>query len=1032
MQNLYYKPLLTVGQLRERATGKFPPRVMLSLLFLLGLPLFLAAQTVKGVVTDQDGETLIGVSVLVKGTATGTVTDYDGNYELSVPGAESVLVFSYTGFASVEETVNGRSNIDVVLATDAEVLEEVVVVGYGVVRKSDLTGSVAKIGGEELTAVVAGNPTSALQGKLSGVQVENNGGEPGGAANVFVRGVASFTNSFPLYVIDGTFADNMNFINPKDIKSIEVLKDASSAAIYGSRAANGVVLVTTKRGGNGGDGKPTVSLDVRTGIDAPARTLDFLNGDQFAQYRNQLEENDNTGFSFSNDGVSTDWQDLSLNSGAVQDYGLSISGGAENSKYYISGNFFDQDGILVGSDFSRVNLRANSEFNLGRLTITESLGLSQSQTQSNNWFGYDGATAPHLRQNVPENEGGFEAPNFDDHNFGGVNGFALATLEDNQTTRRSVIGNLKLSYEITDGLTAGLNLGMDYLNSRSFLFTPTYFMSNSDATVNRNDENDLNDLRAEAFQTQVEPTISYDNEFGTSRINAVVGATAQRQTLSSVGVQGQNTPGNDIRSGRALDPNNVLAILGDNNVSVLQSYFGRVNYSLNDKYLFSATLRRDASSRFAESNRVGYFPSASIGWNLSSEDFWNPDGAINRLKIRAGYGELGAQNIPDYAFQPTLGINSPTSFGGAVVPGFAQTQLVSPDVKWETSKTSNIGIDAGLWNDRLTLTAEYYVRNVSDVLVGVRLPASSGTALPVFQNAGGIRNSGIELDGLFRAVNSADFRLNFGFNFSTFNSEVTELPNPLTGPSISEDATVVNRFLVGEAPGSYFGFETIGVYADQAAIDNDPNISDDPARRSLVSPGDFIRRDVNGDGQITGDDQVVLGDPTPDFIYGFNFSGNAGAFDFGVFFQGSQGNEIYNVNKFYNIFWADDNKLTDVLNAWTPNNTNTDIPRSTTLDQAENRAPSSFFVEDASYLRLRTLEVGYRLGTDNLDWLGNLRVFVTAQNLLTLTGYTGYNPDISSAQGGRAGDANPLLGRGLDVRAYPLARTFMFGVQAGF
>jgi len=1005
---------------------------MLSLLFLLGLPLFLAAQTVKGVVTDPDGETLIGVSVLVKGTATGTVTDFDGAYELTVPNAETVLVFSYTGFASAEETVNGRSTIDVVLAVDAEVLEEVVVVGYGVVRKSDLTGSVAKIGGEELTAIVAGNPTSALQGKLSGVQVENNGGEPGGATNVFVRGVSSLTNSYPLYVIDGTFADNMNFVNPKDIKSIEVLKDASSAAIYGSRAANGVVLVTTKRGGNA-DGTPEVSLDVRTGIDAPARTLDFLNGDQFAQYRNQLEQNDNTGFTFSNDGVSTDWQDLSLNPGAVQDYGLSISGGTENSRYYISGNYFDQDGILVGSDFNRVNARANSEFNIGRFTITQSLGISQSQTQSNNWFGFDGATAPHLRESVPENEGGFEAPNFDDHNFGGYNDYALATLEDNQTTRRNVLGNLKLSYELAEGLSAGLNLGMDYVNTNTFLFTPTYFMSNSDATVNQNPENDLNDLRAEAIQTQVEPTLNYNRDIGVnSRLNAVIGATAQRQTLKSIGVQGQNTPGNDIRSGQALDPMNVLTVLGDNNVSVLQSYFGRVNYSVGGKYLFSATLRSDASSRFAESNRRGLFPSASVGWNISNEDFWNQDGAISRLKFRAGYGELGAQNIPDYSFQPTLGINSPTSFGGAVVPGFAQTQLVSPDIKWETSKTSNVGIDVGLWNDKLAFSAEYYIKNVSDVLVGVRLPASSGTALPVFQNAAGIQNKGFELDGVYRAVNNGSFKLNLAFNISTFNSEITELPNPLTGPSISEDATVVNRFIVGEAPGVYFGFETVGVYADQAAIDNDPNISDDAARRSLVSPGDFIRKDQNGDGVINNDDQIVLGDPTPDFIYGFNFTGSAGNLDFGVFFQGSQGNEIYNVNKFYNIFWADDNKLTDVLNAWTPTNTNTDIPRSTTLDQAENRAPSSFFVEDASYLRLRTLEVGYKLGTDNVDWLGNLRVFVTAQNLLTLTGYTGYNPDISSAQGGRAGNANPLLGRGLDVRAYPLARTFMVGVQAGF
>ncbi|MEM9260561.1 MAG: SusC/RagA family TonB-linked outer membrane protein, partial [Bacteroidota bacterium] len=321
------------------------------------------AQTVSGTITDEDEFPLIGVNILIKGTSSGTVTDFDGKYELTVPGPETVLIFSYTGYKSQEVTVGNQETIDLVLAGDAEVLEEVVVVGYGVVRKSDLTGSVAQIGGEELTAIVAGNPTSALQGKLSGVQVENNGGEPGGATNVFVRGVSSLTNSYPLYVIDGTFADNMNFVNPKDIKSIEVLKDASSAAIYGSRAANGVVLVTTKRGNN--DGKPVINLDIRSGVEAPMRLLDFLDGDQFATYRNQLEANDGTGFSFSNGGVNTDWQDLSLSNGAIQDYGLSVSGGSENSSYFISGNFFDQDGILVGSDFNRVNLRANSEFKLG-------------------------------------------------------------------------------------------------------------------------------------------------------------------------------------------------------------------------------------------------------------------------------------------------------------------------------------------------------------------------------------------------------------------------------------------------------------------------------------------------------------------------------------------------------------------------------------------------------------------------------------------------------------------------------------------
>ena len=629
--------------------------------------------------------------------------------------------------------------------------------------------------------------------------------------------------------------------------------------------------------------------------------------------------------------------------------------------------------------------------------------------------------------------GGFEAPEATTFGFGGYNDYALALLEDNRVTRVNALGNLNIGYDITDAFSVRLNLGADYLNLHDYLFTPTFFMSNTDATVNRNDENDLSDLRANFFQTQIEPTLNYNADIGAnSRIDAVVGATNFIQKSSGTGIIGQRTPNNSIRIPDAVTPENTLDIVGRDVTSVLRSVFGRINYSLNSRYLFSATLRRDESSRFAEEFRVGYFPSASFGWRLSEEGFWPSTSVVNNLKFRTGYGELGSQNIRDYAFQNVFGITSPTSFGGVIVPGYAQTGFAIPNIQWETAKTFNVGFDAGLWEDRLTFSAEYYVKNVSDVLVPVRAPGNTGISEPVVRNIGAIRNSGLEFDGLYRIVNSSDFDLKLGFNLSTFSSEVTELPNPISGPSISEDATVVNRYIQGEAPGVYFGFRIDGVYADQAEIDNDPGLADDPARRSLVVPGDFRRVDLNGDGMINGDDQVVLGDPTPDFIYGFNFSGNYGALDFGVFFQGSQGNEIYNVNRFYNIFWADDGKLTDVLDRWTPQNTDTDIPRPTAKDEAENRAPSDFFVEDGSYLRLRTLELGYTFGVDGVAWVRGLRVFASAQNLLTLTGYSGYNPDISSAQGGRAGAANPLLARGLDVRAYPLSRTFMFGVQAEF
>ncbi len=1023
-----------------------PNRWMRPLLFTLSFMCFsllgYTQSTLTGTVVDAGGLAIIGANISVPNTDVGTVSDVDGTFNLAIPAGSDEIQVSFLGYQTQRVSVNNMSNISIIMIEDTEVLDEVIVVGYGTQKKSDLVGSVASINGSDLKALVVGNPTSALQGKMAGIQIENNGGAPGGDANVFVRGVSSLTNSFPLYVIDGTFADNMNFLNPKDIESIEVLKDASSAAIYGSRAANGVVIITTKRGSD--DGQTKVSLDIRGGVESPTKMLDLLNGQEFIQYRNQVEANDGTGFVLPSNLPSTDWQDLSLNSGTIQDYGLSVSGGNERAKFYVSGNYYDQEGILVGSGFQRLNARANSQFKLGKLTINQSLSLVQSDLQENNWFGFDGATAPILAENVPGNDGGFEAPEFSVHNFGGLNKFGLASLEDNNLNSKSVLGNINFAYQLTPELSVKLNYGMDYLNQYSRVFTPTYFMSNSDAVINVNDQNDLAEVRGETMLTVWEPTLSYNKDLSNnSNLNVVVGYTEQKIDFSNLGIYVQGLPSNNIQVVGAAAPSNVQNIGGVNNVSGLRSLFGRVNYNHNDKYLVQFTMRRDATSKFAPDFRVGYFPSVSFGWKVHNEPFFAQDGLVNRLKLRAGFGTLGSQNIPDYSYQSVFDLTSNTSFGNALQTGYAQTAFALEDLKWEEARTFNIGADLGLMDDRLTMSVEYYNKDVSDVLVGVNLPSTAGTSLPVVRNAGAINNSGIEFEALYRSSISSDFKYQLGFNLGTFNSEITELPNPIIGPSTSEDLTRVNRFIEGEAPGVYWGFVVDGVYADQAAIESDQNIANDGVRKSLVQPGDFIRRDLNGDGVIDAGDQTILGDPTPDFIYGINFTGSYKKLDFGLFFNGVQGNEIYNLNKFFNIFWADDNKLTDVLNAWTPQNTNTEIPRSTTLDQAENRAPSSFFVEDGSYLRLRTLELGYTMDNAVLNsTFSNLRFFITGQNLLTLTGYSGYDPDVSSTNGGRANrdsgfygnrvDVNPLLGRGLDARAYPNARAFVFGVQATF
>ncbi len=989
--------------------------------------------TVSGTVSEVSGP-LPGVNVVVKGTDNGTSTDFDGNYVLNNVDANATLVFSFVGYITKEVPLNGQTTINVTLDGDSQALDEVVVVGYGSQNKRDITGAVSSIKGAAIKQVVASNPTIALQGKITGVQVESFGGQPGGPANVFIRGISSLTNSFPLYVVDGMIVNDLYYLNSKDFKNIQVLKDAASAAIYGSRAANGVVIVTTDRGTT--DTSPKVTLDIRAGVDTPSRLLDYLNGPQFEQYRNQLEQNDGTGFVFPSTGVSTDWQDLSLNNGSVEDYGFSVSGGGESSSYLFSSNYFKQDGILVGSGFEKINVRLNSKFNVGKVKIEESLSLAQTKLQTNDWFGFEGSTAPILRRNVPENEGGFEAPEFSIHNFGGINKFALATLEDNLLTSRNVLGSLSASYEIVEGLTGKVNVGVDYVNQYYTLFRPTYFMSNSDALNNLNELNDLTETRSETLSTIMDGTLTYKKSFGKSNIQALIGVSRQDIDGNALSTTVNGLPSNDIRNVGAADASNVVATGGQRTVSGLLSYFGNINYKYDDKYLLTASMRRDASSKFRDGNRVGYFPSFSVGWRVSNEDFWNEDGVVNTLKVRAGYGELGSQNIADYAYQSVFGLTSNTAFGEQqdFAFGYALTQLVDEDIKWEVSKTLNVGIDATLLNNKLSLTADYFNKDVEDVLVAVSIPSSSGTSLPVIQNAGNINNRGFELGLNYTDSPSENFNYSVGFNLATVKNELTSLPNPIIGPGVDEDGRTVNRFIEGQPLGVFFGYTILGVYPDQASIDNDPNTANDPVRRSLVQPGDFQRADINGDGMVTVDDQSVIGDPTPDFTYGINFAGNYKNLDFSLFFQGVQGNEIWNQNKFFNTFWSDDNKLVDVLRAWTPTNTITDVPRATTSDAGGNRAASTYFVEDGSYLRLKTVEIGYTFNEKlAVDWIGSARVYLNAQNLFVITDYTGYDPDVASTSGGRSPRGlNPILGRGIDARAYPNARTFTVGLQLGF
>ncbi|MBJ7882920.1 SusC/RagA family TonB-linked outer membrane protein [Gelidibacter salicanalis] len=1000
---------------------------VLRLLFCLVLSLswisaIAQTSTVSGTVSDKQSP-LPGVNVIVKNVAKGTTSDFDGNYSLSDLNATDIIVFSYIGYKTQEIAVGNQTTINVTLIEDAASLDEVVIVGYGTSNKRELTGSVGTIKGEAMTTTVAGNPTSALQGKLTGIQVENPGGKPGAKGNVFIRGVNSLSNADPLYIVDGLFVNDMSYVNPQDIENISVLKDAAAAAIYGSRAANGVVLIKTNHGIKNRDLE--VTFNSRIGFDTPSKKLDFITGQQYTDYLNQRFANDGSSTTVASNGVNTDWQDENLQSGIIEDYGISLSGGGEKSSYYSSINYFNQDGILIGSGFKRLNTRFNSEHEFGKFKLSQSLGLAEGKLQENNWYGFDGTTAPTVALRNATNDGGFEAPSTGVQGPGGVNQFGLATLEDNLETTRTLFASLKLDYEITEDLTAGINLGVDYTTQKRFQFTPTYFMSTVDAVRNVNELNDLTEFNQEDVNLLFEPTLSYNKTFkDVHKVSAVVGYTRFIENQNSSGIYGQGTPSNNIRVVGALPSNDQNILLGQNNEAGLISYFGRLNYNFNGKYLFSGTMRRDASSRFAKANQVGYFPAISAGWNISNEDFWKSE-TINFFKLRVSYGELGS--YPD-VFYPTQAVflanQSNTSFGGGTANGLAQTTLADENLVWETTKTFNLGVDMSLLNSALTFSADYYSKDVEDALVPISIPSTAGVSLPVTRNAGTLVNNGFEFDLTYRK-SEGDFTYSVGTNFSfNLKNEAKDIPATILGPGIDEDLRVVNRTEANGPVGAFYGY----IVEDKV----------DPAT------GDFIRVDTDGVAGITSDDQTIIGNPTPDFTYGLNFNGKYKKFDIALNFNGVSGNEIYNLSRYYNILWQDGGKLTDVLNSWTPSNTNTSIPRASVDDPAGNKAPSSFFVENGSYFRLKNMEVGYNFGEKALgvDWIKSVRVSLNVQNVFVLTNYSGYDPDVASTNSGRANinsgvpgvrsNVNPLLGRGLDQRAYPNARTFMLGLQAKF
>jgi TonB-linked SusC/RagA family outer membrane protein len=984
------------------------------------------AQDITGNVKDTEGNPLIGATVSVKGTSLGTVTDFDGNFSLSIPSDAQTLMISYIGYESQEVTIANQTVFNIVLRLNTAALEEVIVVGYGTQKKSDVSGSISSIKGEDINRVVTGNATQALMGKASGVRVEINGGAPGAGSNVIIRGTGSLSNQDPLYVIDGIFSNDMSFLNPSDIASIEVLKDAATAAIYGARAGQGVIIITTKKGAT--DQPLQIEVDASWGTASAAKLLDYTNASEYIQQREQAYQNDGLdlpgNFYDFNSGVDSDIQDASIRTALVQNYGIRFFGGGQNNTYSISVNRLDQEGIVRASDYERTSLRLNTSLEKGKFSLNQSLFFARSLRSPNNNLGRENGHLPVIPIYDENNDGGYAAANT---GIAGItrstNYLGVSSLTENTLRNDNLIGNISGAYEIIDGLSYKLNLSVNYNNFRNFEFVPTYYFSNND--VGSNPVADLRDNRGTFTSTIIENLLTYKKTFDGHSLDLLAGYSEQKDITETSNVRVEDFLSNETRTISA--GSNLVGSTGQKLLRNIRSFFGRVNYNFESRYLFSASIRRDGSSNFGRDNRYGVFPSFSLGWNISNEEFFNI-GSVDELKLRASWGRLGSDNLAPFQYVSALNLSSQYTLGTGQnrETGVAQIQFSNPDLKWEETTTLDIGVDLSLKQGQWNFTLDYFDKESKDILAELPVNPSSGTNAAIPFNAATIKNNGFEISANYRNRVGA-FKYSVTANFSTLNNEVVDLGegvNPIRSAQYTDENFFATRTEAGFPVAYFYGYQTDGIYQSQAEID-----ADGITNRTAV-PGDFRFVDLNNDGEITEADRTFLGSSIPDFEYGLNFGLEYKGLDFNMFLQGVQGNELWNGRKFIGVFSANGNKLGIVRDAWTPQNNSNEIPRNTVSDAGFNRRASDFFVEDGSYFRLKNISLGYTFPQAIADKISfsKLRAYINVENAFIITNYTGYYPELG--RNTRRGD--DLFNRGVDENAYPIPRTITFGVQASF
>jgi TonB-dependent starch-binding outer membrane protein SusC len=1010
------------------------------LLLFIFLSLTISAQIkITGRVTLLDAiDVAIGASVQVKGSSVGAVTDVNGNYSITIPDRKTILIFSYTGFLTQEIEVGNLNTIDVIFLENASLINEVIVTGYGSQKRSSISGSVSTVSAAEIAEKPILRVEQALQGRTAGVQVAQVSGSPGSPLSVRVRGIGTINNADPLYIVDGIPVDGLDFLNPNDIETINVLKDAASSAIYGSRGANGVVLITTKGGKRNQSGK--VSYDAYRGIQRPARLMDLLDAHEYATLQNEayIAAGKTPLPEFANPealGVGTNWQEAIFQNAPITSHQLTFTGGAEKSAYTISGNYFTQDGIVGGkkANFQRATVRFNSVHDVKKwLTLGNNIGFTWLERQGlteNSQYNSPLIRALNMDPVTPvyKADGTYAYSNYASTDIANpLNGIAQThnTWRSNRLVG-SVFGDVKLSKNLT--FHSAFSLDATFAVSRGF--GPKYDLSNiaglSEApAAEKSVINGVGVGNNNWRNLQLENVLTYQKNFSEKHdVTLIAGTTALNNRYDANGGANTNLPSNDPKDAyisNTIDPIASQSAYQWASESSLFSYFGKVNYEFENTYLFSATARADGSSRFGKNNRFGYFPSFSAGWIVSHEDFWKLK-IIDFLKLRASWGQNGNDRIGDYSFTTVVNNGQNYTFGADenITNGAVALSAANPDLKWETSTQTDIGADFQLFDGRLEVTTDYYIKKTADMLYAAPIPLVAGTAAPI-QNVATAENRGLEFSLNYRNKDHA-LHYTLGGNIAIVKSKVTSLGRggePVFSGYVQSANANASKTDVGYPIASFFGFVTDGIFQNQAEVEAGAFQNDGTA------PGDIRFKDLDANGVIDANDRTFIGNPTPKFNYGFNTDFDWKGLSLNLFFQGARGNDIYVNTIRYDFTYV--NRPTSALTRWTGEGTSNSEPRVSLSDPNQNVRVSDRFVKDGSYLRLKTLQVGYFLPK---NWIKKIhfekmKIYVTAQNVFTFTKYEGLDPEI--------GNINGSLEIGIDRGFYPQARTVLGGVSLTF